>query len=669
MSYHFNDFLADPDALVADIFCTALKPNPPVDLATWAEANIIFGPNDRFPGNFRLDLFPFWRRPLEVLGPAHPCRKVTLLKSAQLGGTILADVFLLGYLDMAPSGLMCVHPTVDQGRKWVLNKVRDHVRHSPSLRRLLPLDNKSDAKATELHFERADRRGYVMVTGANSASSLSQHTIKRQVQDDLSKWDMNDAGDPEDQADTRSQAYDDAKILKIGTPTIVGSCRTTRSFLYGTQEYLHVACPHCATYQKLTPENFIESIEAGHADQPYFICINSECAGRIEERHRMSLLATARWVAENPNAKDISFSIWAAYGSLTSWAYLASRYLEAKGSAPKEQAIKNDVFGQAYEMVGDAPDFEKLKLRGDAFDVEKGKIPPGYYLLAAGIDVQLDRVEVGVWAGGPDLQSTPVDHIVISGHISTAETRAELKRILTTPLWNDAYGNSRPLDHACMDAGYDREHVLDFAKQVPASLLTIVVGARSESAPDVGRAQTKRVTRQGKRVRADRVVLEVGGAVIKSWLYKDLRKEDPRDRGYIQLLSGYALDWYEQLTSERREPVRNKQGFVQYKWNLAANRRNEVLDCAVYARAALKMLGWSRLSDAQWLKIAQARDGAPAPQQLDLLSIDQSQRVGAAPEPKKMSPDENSLSVRAENLSNEASHSSAGWLPESGEWL
>lgn len=625
MSYLFHEFLADPATLVADIFCDALRPSPPVDLAAWAEKNIIFGPNDRFPGPFRLELFPFWRRPFEVLGTDHPARTVTLLKSAQLGGTILADVFLLAYLDLAPSGLMCVHPSVDQGRKWVLNKIRDHVRNSPRLRRLLPLDNKSDAKATELHFERYDRRGYVLVTGANSASSLSQHTIRRQVQDDLAKWEMNDAGDPEDQADTRSQAFDDAKILKVSSPMIAGSCRITRSFLHGTQEYYQVPCLKCGTMQKLSPDAFIASIENGYGHAPFFECVS--CNRPIEERHRREVVAAGQWVAENPGQAAISFSLWAAYGPLTPWSLLASRYIEAKGSAPKEQTVNNDVFGRAHEIQGEAPDFEKLKLRGDAHEIEKGRLLPGFYLLGAGIDIQQDRVEVGVWGGGPNLQSTPVDHVVISGHISTAETRTALKTLLTLPRWPDPYGNLRGIDHACIDAGFDREHVLDFARSVPASLLTVVVGARSEAAPDVGSAQTKRVTRQGKRVRSDRVVIVVGGAVIKAWLYKDLRKEDPRERGYIHLLQGFALDWYEQLTAERREPVRTKQGFVQYRWNLPQHRRNEVLDCAVYARAALKLLGWSRLTDTQWLRIAQARDVPPAPAQLDLLSPDYSQRV------------------------------------------
>jgi phage terminase large subunit GpA-like protein len=75
--------------------------------------------------------------------------------------------------------------------------------------------------------ERADYRGSLLISGANSAASLSQVSMRRQVQDDLAKWVPNSAGDPEGQADSRSSAFDFAKILKISTPLVVPGCRIT----------------------------------------------------------------------------------------------------------------------------------------------------------------------------------------------------------------------------------------------------------------------------------------------------------------------------------------------------------------------------------------------------------------------------------------------------------
>ena len=87
------------------------------------------------------------------------------------------------------------------------------------------------------------------------------------MQDDLSKWENNDAGEPETQAETRSKAYEDAKILKVSTPTEEGACRISRSYDRGTQEQWHVPCPHCHELQPLEWEwmqrNIDAALEAG----------------------------------------------------------------------------------------------------------------------------------------------------------------------------------------------------------------------------------------------------------------------------------------------------------------------------------------------------------------------------------------------------------------------
>ena len=47
------------------------------------------------------------------------------------------------------------------------------------------------------------------------------------VEDDLSKWEPNAAGDPETQADNRARAIEFAKILKISTPLVLPGCKIT----------------------------------------------------------------------------------------------------------------------------------------------------------------------------------------------------------------------------------------------------------------------------------------------------------------------------------------------------------------------------------------------------------------------------------------------------------
>ena len=57
-----------------------------------------------------------------------------------------------------------------------------------------------DGADSVMFKERYDQRGSLLISGANSAASLSQVSMRRQVQDDLANWVANSAGDPEGQA-------------------------------------------------------------------------------------------------------------------------------------------------------------------------------------------------------------------------------------------------------------------------------------------------------------------------------------------------------------------------------------------------------------------------------------------------------------------------------------
>jgi phage terminase large subunit GpA-like protein len=185
---------------------------------------------------------------------------------------------------------------------------------TPRLTRILETKQSKEGGNSTLFQMRRDGRGSIQLSGANSAASLSMITVKRQVQDDLSKWENNPAGDPEAQADSRSKAFVDAKILKLGTGLLAGSCRISRSFEGGSQHRYHVPCPHCGHVHPLEPENFIEHIDADHPELAHFRC--PECDGEIHERHRREMVERGKWVAHNEAAIDLSYTIWAAYAPL-----------------------------------------------------------------------------------------------------------------------------------------------------------------------------------------------------------------------------------------------------------------------------------------------------------------------------------------------------------------
>ena len=157
---------------------------------------------------------------LAALSPEDPCRVVTLAGSAQIGKTVIANIFLGGSMAMDPCDFLVVHPTDDNASRWSKLKLSPMLKGTDSLRGLFP-EKSRDGSNSVLLKEHRDGLGAILISGANSPSSLSQVTMRRQVQDDLSKWEMNAAGDPESQADSRSRAHEFAKILKASTPLVL----------------------------------------------------------------------------------------------------------------------------------------------------------------------------------------------------------------------------------------------------------------------------------------------------------------------------------------------------------------------------------------------------------------------------------------------------------------
>jgi phage terminase large subunit GpA-like protein len=185
------------------------------------------------------------------------------------------------------------------------------------------------------------------------------------------------AGDPESQADSRSRAYEFAKILKMSTPMVEPGCRISKSYQAGSQERFFVPCPHCEAMQTLEWENMLADLDEAKPEQAHFTCI--ECGGVIEQHHRPAMRRAGEWRADDPAAKRVhrSFYLWSAYSELQSWERIAREWLKAKGDPKSEQTFLNDTVGRAYRTTGEAPAWELLRDRGLQSQRGRGTIPAG----------------------------------------------------------------------------------------------------------------------------------------------------------------------------------------------------------------------------------------------------------------------------------------------------
>lgn len=594
-------------------------PPPAIDYEAWARDNIVFTKREsELPGAYNRDLFPFFSEVLKALGPDDPCRIVTLAKSAQIGGTVLANIFTLGTQALDPCDFLYVHPTDDNAVRWSKLKLKPMLKGTAAVASLFPSKSR-DGGDSILFKERVDGRGAIVISGANSPASLSMISMPRQVQDDLSKWEMNPAGDPEAQADSRSQGREFAKIYKASTPLIAPGCRITANYEKGSQEVYLVPCPHCGHEQTLEWENMLANLDEDRPEEAHFTC--AECGAEIRQHQRAEMVRKGRWQARNPKAARYhrSFYLWAAYAPLTSWELIARAWLDAKGKPGAEQVFLNDKIGRAYQVKGEAPPWEKLRDRANAIGHERHVIPQPGLLLTIGIDVQKDRVEWQLVAYGRESRRYVVDVGVITGHISEPECQAHLDLLLQRE-WRHASRRLLKADLAAIDGNAWTEEVWSWAKRHPSSRVIMVRGAGSDQAPALMRVKKER-NRRGEVIKYSRRFYTFNTSVPKMALYRSLAKEDPLDRAYVGLPQGLDDEYFRQLTAEHRKAVKRKDGFTDYKWVKEDNQANEALDTMNQSWAAALKLGILDYTDKAWDRL-EAERATPLPEaQLDFEDL------------------------------------------------
>ncbi|WP_375782895.1 phage terminase large subunit family protein [Bradyrhizobium sp. Pha-3] len=618
--------LVNPDALALMAVEVAMKPPPPADLNRWAEDNIKFGKESWAAGQYSSDTIPQLRRILQVLSPDHPATVVSVRGAAQIFKTTVAQIFIGSRMDIDPCDMGYVHPSHDNAIRWARRKWKVMRKQSPALCRIFGEQRSRDSTDTTLYQETRDGLGSLQISGANSPASLSMVSWPAQVQDDLSKWQANDAGDPEEQSDSRSGAFEWRKVLKISTPLVKKTCRITRNFERGTQEWWHVPCPHCEHYQALKWENFQANIDREEPDESHFTCI--ACGSTIERKHKADILRRGRYVADNPGAREISLQASRAEMPNYDWGEIARKWLDVEGDPKAEQVYLNDWWGLPFESASEAPPWEDIRNRANGVDdagnvvpdaptYQRGRIPPGALLTCVGVDCQGDRIEVHIKAFGEHLRRYTVDYEIIPHFIGTDEGRAALDKVLMRT-FPDAFGNMRGIDMLAIDGNAYTKDVFAWAKGHPWTKVIVVRGAKSDLAPPLALTKTERKP-DGQVRKTQKRFYNVGVSALKSALYEVLRRVDPLARGFCGYPQGLDDEFYRQLTSEKRETTVDKRtGFPRSFWR-KDHDRNEVLDTEIYAEAAAVRCGWYTRTAESWAAMRAEREVVNQNGQSDLF--------------------------------------------------
>lgn len=392
------------------------------------------------------------------------------------------------------------------------------------------------------------------------------------------------------------------------------------------------ACAHCGAGGEALRQTESDTLEVARA---WYECLR--CAQPIEEGHKSWMLAHGRHQHRSPGAgefladddphphaiwvrvgdqvrrflprftKPLSWHVSALYSPWFTWAKAVAQYLEAKlGGVNEEtgesyeQVFANTVLGEAYEVVGEQPKREVLKLRAEPYQL--GTVEDGGLLLTAAVDVQGDRLEVKVKAWGRGEESWLVDYQVLHGDSSRTGPESVWEQL--TELRRKSYlrrgGSTLSIAAMAIDSGYLPQVVYDYTRKWRHKHVFATKGQSQQGKTILGLPTKVDVHHRGRKVKHGAEVWPIGADTAKELIYKRL-EIDPlasAGPGAMHFPIGLPDAYYDGLTAEKliRRLVRGRE---QHIWD-KVRERNEPLDLEVLCYAAaiyagIKRVDWDNL--------------------------------------------------------------------------
>lgn len=616
-----DDFdLVDADALVAGVWREFLAPPPLTTVTEWAErCRVLSGKDSSEPGPYRVARTPYAREPMDCLSQTSPVEEVVLMWGAQTSKTTIGSNWL-GYLvDTNPGPVMIVQPTIDMAKRYSRQRLSPMIDESPALRRKVTENRSRDDANTTLLKEFAG--GFMAVAGANSAAGLRSMPVRDLFLDEIDGYplDVDGEGDPCKLAEARQTTFARRKRLKTSTPTTKDYSRIEAAYLASDRCRYHVPCPHCQTMQPLewgaAAEHGIkwDKDDAGAPLRGSVRYVCRWCGAEIREHHKPAMLAAGRWVADVPGAQGgrvRGFHLSSLYSPLgwLSWAELVDEWHRAKVSAASGDVSLLRVFvntrlAETFEEQGDKADQHALRRR--AADIPLRQVVWGLCVITLGVDVQGDRLEAYAWAWGRGMERQLVDRQIIYGDPAVPESDpgspwAALTEYRRTPI-HHASGRPVPV-LACMidSGGHHTQAVYAYARAHQHAGVHAVKGSSQAGKAVLGKPTDQDLTVRGEKHRRGVKLWPVGTDTAKAEIYGRLRIDHPGP-GYVHLSRHLPDDVFEQLTAERLV-TRYVKGHPRLEWVKPPGRRNEALDCAVYALAGAHRVGIDRWRDADWAR-------------------------------------------------------------------
>jgi len=628
------------------LFKSVFAPRVRKSLLEWADERRMLSPEANAlaaeaggPVRYSSSYTPYHREIMEAL--SDPRTEIVACKlPSQDGKTELLNNFVGWKIDLDPGPMLVLQPTKEMAEAWSKDRLAPMIRDTPELRGRVRDAKSRDSDNTILHKKFPG--GHLTGVGSNSPAGLASRPIRDVLVDEVDRCakSAGTEGDSIRLAFRRAVTFRRGKKLLISSPTIRGESRIDKEYDLGTQEELHVPCPHCGEYQFLvwggTDCEFGLKWEPGKPDTAYYVCEKNGCI--IEEHHKAEMISRYRWIARAPEKGPRRRSFWknALTSNLVAWRKLVHEWTEIQGKPLELQAFVNTVQCELFDPVeGEEVETNSLiKRQGVGYpkdnEKETGTVPAGVAILTRSVDVQGDRLETAVWGWGGGEESWLIEHELIPGDPSTSEPWIVLDEIRARSYRHESGLKLYPRVTFIDSGGHSTKAVYDYCRTRVRYGVRAIKGSPLEGAPLLGKP-----TRPDS---AKTILFPIGSFTGKESLIRRLTKVVEPGPGFIHLPAWLDSEQIAQFTREKLVSAIQKGGKRKRAWHLLG--RNEQMDLYVYALAALHSLGPRTLLNlgniARRLMAKGEKEDAPDPTPKEEATVDeQTESETGQPKPRK----------------------------------
>lgn len=548
----------------------------------------------KIPGLINLDLTPYSREILRELSPQSLTEEIVLVKPTQFGGTTISDIASQAIIDLYPMPYLMLFGSDKMAKKHVVTRVEKAFEKNPRL--VGKVKSAYDRKSGTNRNLKMFTGGYGAYEGGRTPDNYRHDSYMYIFIDDADAFTRDvggtansiGEGSPVELAKSRMDAQQGkGKFYISGTTTDEETSIIWAEYLKTDQRKYNVPCPKCLKKQVLLWENLkFERNEKGNVvGDAWYEC--SACGFHMLEHHKPEMLMAGEWIPTTESSDPAIKGYWinALYTRLgVTWTKIAKEWVAAnkakkKGDITKLVRFFNHRLAEPYRQnQGEKVESSALFKRREDYT----QVPEDVGILAAGIDVQDNRVEISVY-GYAEADRYFIEHEILGGDPTIKyglpnSVFNKLEKYLNKTFKTDL-GNVLPIMQSCLDTGYLQEECLYFMNHRKIRgrryKITGIKGSSTANKPIISKPNE-----QG--------VVLIGTDTAKEDIFYRL-KNNKKGEGMIHFNKGASEKFLAQVTAEEVR-FKYKNGVKIRYWWKQDGARNEGGDCMVYSLAACKMV-------------------------------------------------------------------------------